>query len=50
MRVGQAIADQCDARILELYNRLCTNSKVKWKDSIKKVVGIVAPEVAGLDI
>lgn len=48
-RCDELLANQCDARILELYDRLRTNPKVKWKDSIKKVVGIDAPKRAGMD-
>jgi len=33
-----------------LYNTFKDNDKVKWKDSIKKVIGLPAPEEAGLDI
>ena len=49
-RCDELLADQCDERIFDLYNRLRANPKVKWKDSIKKVVGIDAPERAGMDI
>lgn len=36
--------------IMLLYHKLKDNPKIKWKDSIKKVVGIEAPEESGLDI
>lgn len=41
---------QTDERIWEIYNLLRNNSLVKWKESIKKVVGIPPAEMAGLDI
>jgi DNA repair photolyase len=36
--------------IMNLYEYLKDHPKVKWKDSIKKVVGIEEPEEVGLDI
>ncbi len=44
------MASQSNERILSLYERLKTSGKVKWKESIKKVVGIEIPTEAGLDI
>jgi len=41
---------QSDENIWEIYSKLKDNPLVKWKDSIKKVVGIEAPAEAGLDI
>ncbi len=41
---------QCDSNILSIYNELKDNPLVKWKDSIKKIVGIEVPAEAGLDI
>ena len=47
----QAIKDgQSDENIWDIYSKLKDNPLVKWKDSIKKVVGIEAPAEAGLDI
>ena len=47
----QAIKDgQCDENICNIYNELKDNPLVKWKDSIKKVVGIEPPSEPGLDI
>jgi len=43
-------ASQSDERILALYARLKGNPKVKWKESIKKVVGIDVSTEAGLDV
>jgi len=44
------LASQTDARILALYERLKDHPKVKWKESIKSVVGLEIPTEAGLDI
>ena len=41
---------QHDSNILSIYNELKDNPLIKWKDSIKKVVGIEAPAETGLDI
>jgi len=41
---------QSDERIVSLYERLKGHPKVKWKESIKKVVGLAVPTEAGLDI
>lgn len=51
MRAAEAlVSSQRDARILELYDRLKDEPKVKWKESIKAVVGLEIPTEAGLDI
>jgi len=39
-----------DDRIMELYELYKDNPLIKWKESIKKVVGIEVPTEAGLDI
>jgi hypothetical protein len=41
---------QCDENVMKLYDRLKDNPKVKWKDSIKQVVGLKRPTEKGLDI
>lgn len=47
-------ASQNDADIVRLHDRVMSDPvlapKVKWKESIKKVVGIEAPDEIGLDI
>lgn len=43
------MAMQSDAVIRNLYVRYGRDPKIKWKDSIKKVIGIRPPEAAGLD-
>ena len=42
-------AGQTDEKITAIYNRLKGNPVVRWKDSIKKVVGIKQAEKPGLD-
>ena len=41
---------QSDENILKLYKKFKTNTKIKWKESIKSVVGIEIPTIKGLDI
>jgi len=41
---------QSDDRIFELYETYKDHPKIKWKESIKSVVGIEIPTEAGLDI
>jgi DNA repair photolyase len=49
-RRGEALmATQNDAAIRALYARYRRDPKVKWKDSIKTVVGLARPVAAGLD-
>ena len=43
-------ASQTDERIWELFTRLKDNPKVKWKNSIKTVVGLELAKETGLDI
>jgi len=44
------VASQSDRRIRALYERLKGCPSVKWKESIKKVVGIDVPAEPGLDV
>jgi len=41
---------QTDGRILALYERLKDRPLIRWKESIKAVVGLEIPTEAGLDI
>jgi DNA repair photolyase len=41
---------QTDKSIIAIYECFKDNPKVRWKDSIKKVVGIETPDKAGMDI
>lgn len=49
-KVDELIAIQNDQAIKALYQRHKDNPKIKWKDSIKKVIGLEAPPEAGMDI
>lgn len=46
----QLACEQSDANIRQLYQHLKGNPKIKFKDSIKKIVGIAEPKSIGLDI
>ncbi len=41
---------QSDENIIKLYNQFKDHPKIKWKESIKKVVGLDIPTEKGLDI
>ena len=41
---------QSDANIKQLYGQFKDNPKIKWKESIKKVLGLKIPIEAGLDL
>jgi hypothetical protein len=41
---------ESDEAITDLYRRYQRDPVIKWKDSIKKVVGIARPQEAGLDV
>jgi len=43
------LASQNDDAIIALYARSKDNPKIRWKESIKKVVGLPAAERPGLD-
>jgi DNA repair photolyase len=45
----ELMATQTDIAVRDLYRRHRHDSKIKWKDSIKTVVGMNRPTVAGLD-
>jgi len=49
-RANQLIQLQSDSKIKELYEKLKNNQKIKWKGSIKKVVGIKISTEKGLDV
>jgi DNA repair photolyase len=48
-RAAELLSWQSDDNIKVLFERYKGNSKVKWKESIKKVVGIALATEAGLD-
>ena len=50
IRRGEAlVATQNDAAIVALYRRYRNDPLIKWKDSIKTVVGLSRPTTVGLD-
>jgi len=49
-RAEELLEKQSNGNILRLYNILKKNKKVKWKESIKKVVGLTISTEKGLDI
>lgn len=49
-RAQKLIQLQSDTKIQDLYERLKNNQKIKWKESIKKIVGIKVPTDKGLDV
>ncbi len=50
MRAKELVEMQSDENVSKLYDILKNNQKVKWKESIKKVVGLTIPTEKGLDI
>jgi len=48
--VARIAAEQCDERIRALYESLKGKPLMRWKDSIKKVVGLAPASASGLDI
>lgn len=48
-KANELIALQSDINIKKLYNKLKSNKKIKWKESIKKVVELEISTVKGLD-
>lgn len=48
-RANELIKIQSDENIKKLYNQLHSNKKIKWKESIKKVVQIKISTTKGLD-
>ena len=49
-RANELLEWQSDEKILKLYNRFKNDPKIKWKESIKKVVGLEISTKNGLDI
>ena len=47
---GELIAVQKEAAIFTLYQQYRSDPLIKWKDSIKKVIGLKRPSGKGLDI
>ncbi|MHA1717993.1 MAG: radical SAM protein [Promethearchaeota archaeon] len=49
-KANELIHWQSDNNMIELYEKYKDNSKIKWKESIKKIVGLILPSERGLDI
>jgi DNA repair photolyase len=49
-KAHELITQQSDNNIKILYKKLCSNKKVKWKESIKKIVQLEISTIKGLDI
>ena len=49
-RAAALTRSQCDERIRALYEKLKAHPKVRWKDSIKKALGLGRPAEPGLDV
>ena len=48
--VNRIKAYQTPTALRDIYNRYHSNPKIKWKNGIKKIVGLPMATVAGLDI
>ena len=49
-RVAEIKAGQTNEKIVAIYAELKGNPKVKWKESIKTVLGLKLAQKAGLDV
>jgi DNA repair photolyase len=49
-RADELLSMQSDENIRWLYESLKDNPIIKWKESIKKVIGLEMPAIAGLDV
>ncbi len=49
-KARELLTDLNDQYIQSLYEKYHTNIKIKWKESVKKIVGVKVPEIAGLDL
>lgn len=49
-RASKLLQEQDDRNIIDLYNRLKNNPIIKWKESIKKVVGLNVASSIGQDV
>jgi uncharacterized Fe-S cluster-containing radical SAM superfamily protein len=48
--VGLIIEGQCDFQVLDIYMRWRHEPRIRWKDSIKKVVGLALASAPGEDV
>jgi DNA repair photolyase len=49
LKGSELISWQCDTNIWDLYNKYKDDPKIKWKESIKEVVGLDLPTEKGTD-
>ncbi len=49
-KAHELLSLQSDEKIYEIYNKLKRVKKIKWKESIKSVVGINIPSEIGMDV
>lgn len=49
-KAEELVGWQKDENIKQLYSRYQSNPLIKWKESIKKVAGVLIPNKSGLDI
>jgi len=49
LKTNGLVSSQSDENIKLIYSQLSTNNKIKWKESIKKVIGLNITMVKGLD-
>ena len=47
--VARVVAGQGEEKIRRIYQQLADIPEIRWKESIKQVLGLPLPEVAGLD-
>ncbi len=50
IRANQLLAGQSDDYILSLYYQYQGNPKIKWKESLKRIIGMPVPTEKGLDV
>lgn len=50
LRADELLSQHSDDWVTDLYNTYRYDRMIKWKDSIKKVVGLERPTVKGLDV
>lgn len=49
-KADELMAMHSDEYIRAIYEKFKEDSRIRWKESIKKIVGLPPPESAGLDI
>jgi DNA repair photolyase len=49
-KAHELIKWQSSKNIIDIYKRYRKNKKIKWKESIKKIVGLEIPKQSGMDV